>query len=137
MTDNRAAILPSLLDAARSPGQTAPMALIYKIFRASEYADFVQNGSTAGAPIDLSDGYIHISTAEQVAETAAKHFAGQDGLKLLALDADALGDALKWEPSRGGALFPHLYRDLQADDVLWARDLPLQDGAHRFEGLLP
>jgi uncharacterized protein (DUF952 family) len=128
---------PTPLDADPPPGQTDAMALIYKIFRASEYAAFVQDGSTAGAPIDLADGYIHISTAEQVGETAARHFAGEERLKLLALQAEALGEALRWEPSRGGALFPHLYRNLRAEDVLWARDLPLQDGVHSFNGLIP
>ncbi|MGY9047347.1 MAG: DUF952 domain-containing protein [Rhodobacterales bacterium] len=112
------------------------MTPIYKIFRADEYAAFVRDGVSDGAPIDLSDGYIHISAAAQVAETAAKHFAGADGLKLLALDADTLGDALRWEESRGGALFPHLYRPLRAEDVLWARDLPLIGGVHQFDGLL-
>ena len=80
--------------------------LIYKIFRAPEWAQLEANGETAGAPIDLTDEYIHFSTAEQAAETAAKHFAGQDDLVLAALDADTLGDALKWEVSRGDALFP-------------------------------
>lgn len=112
------------------------MVIIYKIFRSSEYAEFLGAGETIGAPIDVSDGYIHFSTAEQVEETVAKHFAGEDGLKLLVLDADALGDALKWEPSRGGALFPHLYRRLLANDVLHAHDLPLKEGRHDFEGLL-
>ena len=106
--------------------------LIYKIFRAPEWAELEANGETAGAPIDLTDGYIHFSTAEQAAETAAKHFAGQADLVLAALDADALGDALKWEPSRGGALFPHLYRRLTRTDVLWAKPLPLENGAHVF-----
>ena len=112
------------------------MATIYKIFRADEYAAFVEAGTSSGAPVDLADGYIHFSTAEQVAETAAKHFAGETGLKLLALDADALGEDLKWEPSRGGALFPHLYRALTSGDVLWARDLPLRDGRHDFGEVL-
>ncbi|SNR33617.1 DUF952 domain-containing protein [Puniceibacterium sediminis] len=112
------------------------MAHIYKIFRAPEYAAFVQNGSTLGAPIDLADGYVHISTRDQVVETVAKHFAGEDGLKILAIETDTLGDALKWEVSRGGALFPHLYRELRAEDVIWARDLPLRDGVHQFDGLL-
>ena len=112
------------------------MALIYKIFRQDEYAAFVAAGESDGAPIDLEDGYIHISTAAQVAETAAKHFANEGGLTLLALEADDLGDKLVWEPSRGGALFPHLYRTLRQDDVVWARDLPLVDGAHRFDGLI-
>ena len=106
--------------------------LIYKIFRAPEWAQLEANGETAGAPIDLTDGYIHFSTAEQAAETAAKHFAGQDDLVLAALDADTLGDALKWEVSRGGALFPHLYRVLKRADVLWVKPLPLKDGVHVF-----
>ena len=106
--------------------------LIYKIFRANEWAAMVANGETAGAPVDLHDGYVHFSTAGQARETAAKHFAGEDGLVLLALESDTLGDALKWEPSRGGALFPHLYRPLRMRDVLWSRPLPLVDGTHAF-----
>ncbi|GAA6199240.1 DUF952 domain-containing protein [Aquicoccus sp. SU-CL01552] len=106
--------------------------LIYKIFRAEEWAALQQAGESAGAPVDLADGFVHFSTAEQAAETAAKHFAGEEGLMLLACDADALGDALKWEVSRGGAKFPHLYRELRITDVLWARPLPLEDGVHRF-----
>ena len=106
--------------------------LIYKIFRADEWAAFEAAGTTRGAPIDLSDGYIHFSTAEQAAETAAKHFAGAEGLFLLALEADTLGDALKWEVSRGGAEFPHLYREMKLDEVLWAKPLPLKDGRHQF-----
>ena len=112
------------------------MAIIYKIFRAAEYAEFLSKGETLGAPVDLTDGYIHMSTRDQVEETAAKHFAGEAGLKLLGLESDDLGDALKWEPSRGGALFPHLYRPLRAGDIRFARDLPLAEGVHRFEGLL-
>ncbi|MDD9718447.1 DUF952 domain-containing protein [Dinoroseobacter sp. PD6] len=106
--------------------------VIYKILRAPENAAFEAAGETAGAPIDLADGYIHFSTTDQVAETAAKHFAGEDGLVLLAVAADGLGDALKWEPSRGGALFPHLYRRLFRSDILWSRPLPLVDGRHAF-----
>ena len=106
--------------------------LIYKIFRAPEWADLQTNGVTSGAPIDLSDGYIHFSTATQAAATAAKHFAGVEGLVLAAIDTDAVADALKWEESRGGALFPHLYRDLNLSEVVWHRPLPLQDGAHVF-----
>ena len=112
------------------------MAIIYKIFRAAEYAEFVSAGETRGALIDLSDGYIHLSSREQVQETAAKHFAGETGLVLLGLEADDLGDALKWEVSRGGALFPHLYRVLRSEDIAFAHDLPLKDGVHDFEGLL-
>ena len=106
--------------------------LIFKIFRADEWAALRKDGATDGAPIDVADGYVHFSTAEQAEETAAKHFAGVDGLFLLAVDSDALGDALEWEPSRGGALFPHLYRQLTMDDVLWAQPLPLVDGVHQF-----
>ncbi|WP_120502155.1 DUF952 domain-containing protein [Roseovarius sp. EL26] len=106
--------------------------LIYKIFRAPEWAQLQAESQTRGAPIDLADGYIHFSTAEQASETAAKHFAGETELTLLALEADNLGDALKWEPSRGGALFPHLFRDLKIDDVLWAKSLPFENGTHIF-----
>ncbi|MDJ0637398.1 MAG: DUF952 domain-containing protein [Paracoccaceae bacterium] len=112
------------------------MTIIYKIFRPDEYADFISAGRTRGAPVDLADGYIHFSTGEQVEETAAKHFNGEGDLKLLGLDADTLGSDLIWEPSRGGALFPHLYRELVAGDVLFARDLRLKNGKHDFKGLL-
>ena len=108
------------------------MSMIYKIFRAAEMAAFVAVGETAGAPVDLADGYLHFSTAGQAAETAARHFAGEDGLWLLACDPAALGPALRWEPSRGGALFPHLYRPLRRDDLAWARPLPLGPAGHRF-----
>jgi uncharacterized protein (DUF952 family) len=99
------------------------MALIYKIvpetlWRAAEAA-----GRFAGAPVDLADGYIHFSAADQLRETAARHFAGQNGLLLVAVDADALGPHLRWEPSRGGALFPHLYGPLRLDAVRWQRPL--------------
>ena len=106
--------------------------LIYKIFRAGEHRAFVEAGETLGAPIDLSDGYIHFSTADQAPETAAKYFADQHGLVLLALDPAGLGPELKWEPSRGGQLFPHLYRPLRAADILWECPLPWRDGAHVF-----
>jgi uncharacterized protein (DUF952 family) len=109
--------------------------LIYKIFRANEWSDLQAKGETLGAPIDLTDGYVHFSTAEQAAETAAKHFAGVDGLLLLAVEAEGLGDALKWEISRGDALFPHLYRALRLTDILWAKPMPLVDGVHQFPAL--
>ncbi len=111
--------------------------LIYKIFRRPEWDAFKAAGQTAGAPVDLADGFIHLSTAAQVAETAAKHFAGESDLVLLALDDAALGEALKWEPSRGGALFPHLYRELQMADVVWDKSLPLGATGHIFpEGMV-
>jgi uncharacterized protein (DUF952 family) len=105
---------------------------IYKILRADEWAALRAEGETRGAPIDQADGYVHFSTAEQARETAAKHFAGVEGLMLAALDPARMGAALKWEPSRGGALFPHLYGPLRLADVLWCQPLPLEGGAHRF-----
>ncbi|NKB16226.1 MAG: DUF952 domain-containing protein [Sphingomonadales bacterium] len=105
--------------------------LIYKIFRRPEWDAFRAAGETFGAPIDLADGFIHFSTAAQVAETAARHFAEEGDLVLVALRPDALGAALKWEPSRGGALFPHLYAPLDPAKALWAKPLPLgKDGMH-------
>ncbi|MEX0286410.1 MAG: DUF952 domain-containing protein [Paracoccaceae bacterium] len=106
--------------------------LIYKILRADEWRDLQSQGETPGAPIDVTDGFVHFSTATQAAETAAKHFAGEADLILLALEADALGDALKWEVSRGDALFPHLYAPLRLSDVVWHEPLPFVDGAHQF-----
>ena len=106
--------------------------LIYKLFRADEWADLQTQGETKGAPIDVTDGYVHFSTAAQAAETAAKYFAGVEGLVLLALQSDNLGDDLRWEPARNGALFPHLYRALRMSDVLWSAALPLVDGVHQF-----
>ncbi len=106
--------------------------LIYKILRAPEWAAFQAAGETQGAPVDLADGFIHFSTADQAAGTAAKHFAEADGLVLLAVDSDALGPALRWEPSRGGALFPHLYGPLRRDQIVWARPLPQFGAAHVF-----
>ena len=100
--------------------------LIYKLLRAAEWSELEAAGSTAGALIDRTDGYVHFSTAEQLPGTLAKHFAGEGGLMLLAVDADAAGPALVWEPARGGALFPHLYRPLALPDLVWAR--PLDDG---------
>jgi uncharacterized protein (DUF952 family) len=89
------------------------MTRLYKIVDASAWAAAIQAGSFAGAEIDIRDGYIHFSTAAQAAQTARLHFAGRQDLLLVAVEALALGDALKWEPSRGGDLFPHLY------GVLW------------------
>ncbi|MEM9231691.1 MAG: DUF952 domain-containing protein [Pseudomonadota bacterium] len=109
--------------------------LIYKIFRSAEYSAFTNDGTTDGAPVDRMDGYIHFSTAEQVAETARRHFAGEGDLILLAVEAEGQTD-LKWEVSRGGAAFPHLYRTLRSSDVLWAKPLPFSGGAHDFTGLL-
>lgn len=106
--------------------------LIYKIFRANEWAHLQTHGETAGAPVDLADGFVHFSTAEQAAETAAKHFAGETDLTLLAVDAATLGDDLKWEVSRGGALFPHLFRVLRMGDIVWSKPMPLIGNTHQF-----
>jgi uncharacterized protein (DUF952 family) len=114
------------------------LTLIYKIASGEEWRAAQASGRFEGAPVDLADGYIHFSTAEQARETAAKHFAGRDGLVLIALEAESLGDKLKWEASRGGQLFPHLYRSFLVTEALWARLLPLRaDGSHDFDGLLP
>lgn len=104
--------------------------LIYKILTADQWADLQARGETAGAPVDIADGFVHFSTAEQASETAARHFAGQEGLWLLAYDADALGAALKWEESRGSALFPHLYGPLRLADIVWAEAMPLGPDGH-------
>jgi uncharacterized protein (DUF952 family) len=110
--------------------------LIYKIVPASSWQDAQAEGVFRGAAIDISDGYIHFSTAEQVKETAAKHFSGQRDLVLLAIDSAALAlSELKWEPSRGGALFPHLYGTLNVAAVRWAKPLPWRGGHHDFPEL--
>ena len=111
---------------------------IYKIATSLQWTAARFSGRFEGAPVDLADGYIHFSTAAQVRETAAKHFAGQRDLVLVAVDAAKLGDALKWEPSRGGALFPHLYAPLGMDAVLWVKALRLaEDGSHVFPPEVP
>ena len=108
--------------------------VVYKIVASSLWP--TQGQAFEGAAIDLADGFIHFSTRAQVEETAARHFAGQDDLLLVAIDAARLGEALKWEASRGGDLFPHLYGPLPLTAVLWTRPLKLGgDGRHDFSGL--
>ncbi|MFN3524771.1 MAG: DUF952 domain-containing protein [Paracoccus sp. (in: a-proteobacteria)] len=97
--------------------------LIYKILRPAEWQLLQSQGETQGAPVDLADGYIHFSTAAQVPGTLSRHFAGEEGLMLLACDADAMASDLRWEPARDGALFPHLYRSLRSSDVCWSREI--------------
>lgn len=111
--------------------------MIYKIFRPDEWARLQDDGETAGAPVDVADGFMHFSTAAQVRETAAKHFAGEDGLVLVAVDDKTLGTALKWEPSRGGALFPHLYRKLTTADVVAVYRIGTDGPRHIFPESLP
>ena len=111
---------------------------IYKICERSLWDAAVAAGVFAGAPVDLRDGFIHFSTAGQVTETAARHFAGMTDLVLVAINAERLGPELKWEVSRGGALFPHLYAALPLAAVQWSRPLPLgADGRHLFPELVP
>ncbi|MBU3078735.1 DUF952 domain-containing protein [Sphingomonas quercus] len=112
-------------------------AVAYKILTADQWRALDLDGRFAGAPVDLADGYIHLSTAAQLGETAAKHFAGQDGLIVAAVDIAALGEAIRWEVSRGGALFPHLYGALTKADLLWAEAMPLVEGRHQLPRGLP
>jgi uncharacterized protein (DUF952 family) len=112
------------------------MSLVFKIVAEPEWRAAERAGVFLGAEIDLRDGYIHFSAADQVEETAAKWFAGRDDLRLVAVEAAALGEALRWEPSRGGAAFPHLYGVLPLSAVAWTRPLPLgDDGRHGFGDL--
>jgi len=112
------------------------MTTIYKIVSAYLWHEAERDGVFHGSPVDIKDGFIHFSTAEQVVETAAKHFADQRDLLLLHVDADRLGAPLKWEPSRGGALFPHLYGALAVAAVIRVDPLPLAaDGRHQFPPL--
>lgn len=93
-------------------------ATAFKVLTADQMTALEQDGSFAGAPVDLADGYVHLSTFEQLTETVDKHFAGQDELHVAEVDLEALGDAVKWEESRGGQLFPHLYAPLPLDAVV-------------------
>jgi uncharacterized protein (DUF952 family) len=111
---------------------------IYKICQGALWREAQRAGVFRGAAVDARDGFIHFSSAEQVRETAVKHFAGVSDLMLIAVDADALDAALKWEVSRGGDLFPHLYGPLPLAAVRWAKPLPLgADQRHVFPELMP
>lgn len=111
---------------------SSAMPLIYKICPEALWRDAEAAGLFKGAPVDLADGFIHFSTATQLRETAAKHFADQDGLLLIAVTDAALGEALRYEPSRGGAMFPHLYAPLDPKQARWIAPLPLGQGGHVF-----
>ena len=112
------------------------MPLIYKICPRALWQASEPQGFFRGAGIDLADGFIHFSTATQVEETARRHFSGQADLLLVAVDAEALEQQLRYEPSRGGALFPHLYDALPLAAVRWVKPLPLRgDGSHAFPEL--
>ncbi|WP_439273624.1 DUF952 domain-containing protein [Pseudochrobactrum sp. HB0163] len=118
------------------PNNNTAHHIIYKITTRAQWAGAEKTGHFTGAPVDLQDGYIHFSTAETVAETAAKHFAGQTDLLLIAVDAAQLGDNLRYEISRGGLAFPHLYANLPLTAVRWVKDLPLGGGGkHQFPEL--
>jgi uncharacterized protein (DUF952 family) len=93
-------------------------ATAFKIFTADQWAQFVSDGVFHGAPVDLADGYIHLSAADQLQGTLDKHFAGQAGLVIAEINLATLSDILKWEVSRGGALFPHVYGPLGIETVL-------------------
>ena len=109
------------------------MTLIFKISTAALWAEAERSGVFAGMPIDIKDGYVHFSTATQVAETLARHFAGQQDLLLITVRADACGDALRWEVSRGGQLFPHLYASLPVSAALRVIEIPPD---HVLDGLI-
>ena len=112
--------------------------MTYKIISTEDWATFQTAGTYAGSAVDLADGYIHMSTVAQVAETARKHYAGRDNLMLLTVNLDTLGEALKWEPSRGGDLFPHLYADLPLSAVTATQAFAVDaDGSFRFEDEAP
>jgi uncharacterized protein (DUF952 family) len=114
------------------------MAHVYKISPRAAWRAAEAAGVFSGAPVDAADGFIHFSAAHQARETARKHFAGQADLVLVGVDADALGEALRWEPSRGGDLFPHLYGTLPMSAVASVTDLPLgADGLHVFPPEIP
>lgn len=104
------------------------MSRIYKILIRRAWDEALVAGVFLGAPIDIQDGYIHFSTAAQAQETASKHFVGQHDLILVGFEAEALGDGLKWEPSRGGQLFPHLYGPLPTSKAISLEELPLDAG---------
>ena len=108
------------------------MALIFKIVSQAMWEKAVQVGVFRGAAIDMQDGFIHLSGVDQAVETAERHFAGQTGLLLVAFDTDRFDIDLKWEASRGGALFPHVYGTLDPAQALWAKDLPWNGNTHEF-----
>jgi uncharacterized protein (DUF952 family) len=122
---------------ARDEGAVRAMStLLFKICDRTIWRAAERAGGLTLAGADLRDGYIHLSAGDQVAQTAARHFAGRDDLVIVAVEAEALGTALMWEPARGGALFPHLYGSLPLSAVRWVKPLPLGvDGRHHLPAL--
>jgi uncharacterized protein (DUF952 family) len=107
------------------------MRLLYKILSAAEWRDAAAKGVFEGSAVDLKDGFIHLSASHQLRETASRHFVGREGLVLVGFAEDAL-DHLRWEPSRGGDLFPHVYGAIATGLAAEVHPLPLENGAHRF-----
>lgn len=118
-----------VLDPPRVAGANAVM-MVYKILRPLEWSHLHSNRLMHGSPVDLADGFVHLSTGGQLGETLRRHFRDEGDLILLACDSAALGHALRWEPSRGGELFPHLYRALTLEDVLWSRQVAKTPWGH-------
>ena len=112
--------------------QASNESLIYKVVSRDDWESARKSGVFKGVSIDIQDDYIHFSTHAQVQETVAKHFAGQQDLLIVAVETESLGEQIKWESSRGGDLFPHLYDDLHFSSVVWEEDLPLEESGHRF-----
>ena len=108
------------------------MQIFYKIEKTSVWQEAQEAGTYRGSSLDLKDGFIHLSTAEQARETARLHFAGQTDLILVAMPESAVQTDLKWEASRGGQLFPHVFGNLKPDDALWVKPLPWNGSAHEF-----
>jgi uncharacterized protein (DUF952 family) len=113
------------------------MSVIYKILDGEAWTQACRQGRFEGAAIDLRDGFIHLSTGSQAPETARLHFRGQADLLLVAFESAGFGAALKWEPSRGGALFPHLYGTIDPALALWVRKAPLDEAGIPQLGILP
>jgi len=111
------------------------MTLLFKICTGAEWQAAVAASAYAGSDIDRQDGFIHLSARHQVVETAARHFAGKTDLVLVAVEEAALGPALRWETSRSGNLFPHVYGKIPIAAVRWVKPLPLRDGGHAFPGM--
>jgi uncharacterized protein (DUF952 family) len=131
----RFALIVVIRGAIRNHGASR-VRLIYKLVSTEEWRDFTETGLFVGSAVDRADGFIHFSYADQLPETATKHFRGRDGLVLFACDAARFGVALKDEVSRGGALFPHLFAHLRRDDVLWSRPAPLDEAGIPILGAL-
>lgn len=110
---------------------------IYKILLRQEWRDLKSRGQTLGSPVDQTDGYIHFSTAEQLRVTAFKHFRSQKDIVVLGCDTDLMDSPLKWEPSRGGSLFPHLYGPIEIQFVLWHSIVSIAGDSHVFPEWIP